>query len=81
LPAPVKVEVKKVDAKIYVTWDFPWSSNVEYRVICESMVAGYRSAVHHRSELLNERVYVFEVGQDALSKGFEIVVKRRVKMV
>jgi hypothetical protein len=77
LPAPLNVEVKKVDSKIHVTWDFPWSSNVEYRVICESMVDGYRSALHHRSEFLNERVYVFEVGQEALSKGFEIVVKAK----
>ena len=77
LPAPLNVEVKKVDTKIHVTWDFPWSSNVEYQVICESMVDGYRSALHHRSEFINERVYVFEVGQDALSKGFEITVKAK----
>jgi len=76
LPAPLNVEAKKVDTKIHVTWDFPWSSNVEYRVICESMVDGYRSALH-RSEFLNERVYVFEVGPDALSKGFEITVKAK----
>jgi hypothetical protein len=77
LPAPLNVEVKKAGTKIHVTWDFPWSSNVEYRVICESMVDGYRSALHHRSEFLNERVYVFEVGQDALSKGFEIEVQAK----
>jgi hypothetical protein len=40
------------------------------------MVDGYRYALH-RPEFLNERVYCFEVGQSALSKGFEITVKAK----
>jgi hypothetical protein len=69
-PSPQNVQAKKVDGKIQVTWDFPCDINVEYRVICESIYGR-----HHRSVLLQEPPYWFQVDLDVLSEELEVTVE------
>jgi hypothetical protein len=69
-PTPQNVQVEKVDSRIHVTWDFPLSNNVKFRVFCESMFD-----VHHQSALLEERLHSFEVDLDVLSEELKVMVE------